>query len=50
MVIEVKKGYTELKFTQNENFNGEEQLAKFYQTEDKVSYVNDWYSVCQLQD
>ena len=29
MVIEVKKGYTELKFTQNENFNGEEQLAKF---------------------
>ena len=50
MIIEVKKGYTELRFIQNENFNGEEQLANFYQTENKVGYVNDWYSVQACKD
>ena len=35
MVIEVKKGYTEVQF------NNEELLAQFYQAEDKVSFINE---------
>ena len=50
MIIEIKKGYTELKFNQGGGLNGEEQLADFYQAEDKVGYINDWYAVQSIKD
>ena len=43
MVIEVKKGYTELRFLTNNCLKGEEELAQFYQTEDKVAFINEFF-------
>ena len=43
MVIEVKKGYTELRFLTKNCLKGEEELAQFYQTEDKVAFINELF-------
>ena len=41
MLIEVKKGYTEVRFINRCGINDEALLAEFYQTDDKVTLINE---------
>ena len=49
MVTEVKKGYTEIRFSTFCGLKGEEELAQFYQAEDKIAFINEEFLSTDLR-
>lgn len=50
MLVKRKKGYAEAKFWNTNGLKGDEELAAFYQTDDKITFLNEDYKKSPLLD